>query len=386
MKHRAIRKLLLFLPALSLLAGPLRAQTVKDIAVSATASYTDHISLAEDSKDTDVMVKFVFDEGQNILTVSVLSYRGLFVFQEPARYKAVVRHNCLIPEQLPYLAEAEKGSRFSLSKPLVKALPRPKKKYVFRRWIEYEGLQRTPTDYKMVNDYISQDFDIVGKRNVVSVTLRDVYLLDLPGKPDSYVLSRGRDLNTKYQIRILRNPCLGLDEEVVAARQAYGEVKTAYEGLKKKYPGGTVASEELLKIFRETQSVLLTQFPSRQGESPCPDIQDATERYNQYVDSIATFSCTVKVPDVTGDGLGEPGKGLDTKLVYSQARQLDKAVSRYLVSTDPLEKSDLVTQCKAIVSDMSAMIARQTPRTEEEKNAVRVYTQAEEYFKKTCGQ
>lgn len=383
----SIRKLLLLLPALCLLAGGVQAQTVKEIAVSAGASYTDHISLAEDSKDTDVMVKFVFDEDQNTLTVSVLSYRTLFVFQEPARYDAVVRHNRLVPDRLPYLAEAAKGSRFTLSKPLVKALPRPRKKYVFRRWVEYEGLQRVPTDYKMVNDYIEQAFDINGKRSVVSVTLRDVYLLDLPGKPDNYILSRGRDLNTKYQIRILRNPCLGLDEEVVAARKAYGEVKSAYEGLKGKFAGGTVSSDELLKVFTETRSVLLTQFPKRGNLSPCPDIQDATERYNQYVDSIANYSCKVRVPDVTGDGTpGEGGKGLDTKLVYAQARQLDKSVSRYLVSKDPLERADLVNQCKEIVGDMSAMIARQAPRTADEKNAVRVYRQAEDYFKKTCGQ
>ena len=383
-----IRKLLLILPVLCLVARPVQAQTVKDIAVSSGASYTDHISLAEDSRDTDVMVKFVFSEENNTLTVSVLSYRTLFVFQEPARYKSVVRHNCLIPERLPYLAEAGKGSRFSLSRALVKAIPRPKKKYVFRRWVEYDGLQRVPTDYKMVNDYIEQTFDITGKRSVVSVTLRDVYLLDNPGgKPDSYQLLRGRDLNTKYQIRILRNPCLGLDKEIVTARKAYGEVKAAYEGFKEKYAGGTVSSGELLKVFNETKSVLLTQFPRRENLSPCPDIQDATDRYNQYVDSIARYTCTVRVLDVTGSGAAEGGgRGLDTKMIYAQARQLDKSVARYLVSTDPLERTDLVNQCKEIVGDMSAMIARQAPRTAEEKNAVRVYRQAEQYFKKTCGQ
>lgn len=382
-----IRKLFLMLPVLCLVAGPVKAQTVKEITVSSGAPYTDHIALSEDSKDTDVMVKFVFDEEKNTLSVNVLSYRTLFVFQEPARYASVVRHNCLIPERLPYLSEAVKGSKFSLAKRLVKAVPRPRKKYVFRRWIEYDGLQRVPTDYKMVNDYISQDFDIVGKRSAVSVTLRDVYLLDLPGKPDSYVLSRGRDLNTKYQVRILRNPCLGLDEEIVSARKSYGEVKSAYEGFKGKFAGGTVSSQEMLKVFAETQSVLLTQFPKRKNVSPCPDIQDATERYNQYVDSIAGYSCTVRVPDVTGDNTsGEGGKGLDTKLIYSQARQLDKSVSRYLVSRDALEKADLVSQCKEIVKDMSSMIERHAPRTAEEKNAVRVYRQAEAYFKKTCGQ
>lgn len=383
------RKLLLILlPVLCLAARPVQAQTVKDISVSSGVSYTDHIALSEDSKDTDVMVKFVFDEDANTLTLSVLSYRTLFVFQEPALYKSVVRHNCLIPERLPYLAEAGDGSRFALAKDLVKAVPRPRKKYVFRRWVEYEGLQRAPTDYKMVNDYIQQTFDITGKRNVVSVTLRDVYLLDNPGgRPDRYRLVRGRDLNTKYQIRILRNPCLGLDEEIVAARKRYGEVRSAYENLKGKYAGGTVSSGELLKVFEETKSVLLTQFPRQDNGSPCPNIHDATQLYNQYVDSIARYTCTVRVPDVTGSGTAEGGgKGLDTKLIYAQARQLDKAVARYLVSQDALERADLVNQCREIVGDMSAMISRKAPKTAEELNAVRVYRQAEQYFKKTCGQ
>ena len=49
----------------------LQAQTVRTIQVAQGASYTDHISLKEDSKDMDLMVKFVFDEGNNTLTVII---------------------------------------------------------------------------------------------------------------------------------------------------------------------------------------------------------------------------------------------------------------------------------------------------------------------------
>ena len=118
----------LLLPLLCLVALPAKAQTVKNISVSADKSCTDHIALSEDSRDTDVMVKFAFDEDNNKLTVSALSYRTLFVFREASRYKAVVSHGHLIPDRLPYVADSEKGSKFKLSKGLVKSIPSPKKK------------------------------------------------------------------------------------------------------------------------------------------------------------------------------------------------------------------------------------------------------------------
>ena len=130
MSRTHILKLLLTLPVLCLMAAPMKAQTVKNISVSAGTSYTDHIALSEDSRDSDIMVKFVFDEDNNTLTVSALSYRTLFVFREASRYKAVVSHKNLIPDRLPYVADADKGSKFPLSKGLVKSIPSPKKKYI----------------------------------------------------------------------------------------------------------------------------------------------------------------------------------------------------------------------------------------------------------------
>ena len=158
----SIRLLLLTLLA----AAPvwtLGAQNVKSIAVGQGASYTDHISLAEDSRDMDVLLKFVFDEQKNSLTVSALSYRSLFVFRDATRYKSVVHGRRLNPEHLPYVAEADKGTRFYISKSLKKSLPRPHRKYVFNSWIEYDGMQPAQSEYKMVNDYIEQEFQILSR-------------------------------------------------------------------------------------------------------------------------------------------------------------------------------------------------------------------------------
>ena len=65
----------------------------------------------------------------------------------------------------------------------VKALRKsikPERKHIFSRWIEYEGLQPQPTDYKMVNDYIEQSFDILRQETNVSIMLRDILVMSEP--------------------------------------------------------------------------------------------------------------------------------------------------------------------------------------------------------------
>lgn len=379
MSKMSIRPFLLSV-LLAVPAWVLPAQNVKSIAVGQGASYTDHISLAEDSRDKDIMVKFVYDQQKNSLTVSVLSYRNLFVFREATRYKGTVSGRRLNPEHLPYVAEADKGSRFYLSKALKKSLPRPHRKYVFKRWIEYDGLQPAQQEYKMVNDYIEQAFEILPKRTSVVVTLRDLYLLEPEGS--KYELLCGRDLNTSYVIRILQDPCFGKEDDIAAARKLAEDIQAAYAAFKQNYGSGIVATPDALKTFQDTQTALLTQFPIRQSVSECPDIKGAVEQYNSYVDSIGAITCKVKQEVDVMDSARE----LDSKMVYSQARQLDKYVARWLVSKDELEKDDLVKQCKDIIADMNTLLQGALIVTPEERQAVTVYREAEKYFRKTCRQ
>ena len=365
-------------------ALPAAGQNVKAVSVSNGKSFTDHISLAQDSRDTDVMVKFIFDEPNNTLTVSVLSYRRLFVFREATRYHQAVCCHRLHPERLPYVADYEEGTRFTLSRALRKSIPCPHRKYVFNRWIAYEGLQPVPADYQMVNDYIEQVFDIQGKRTAVTVTLRDLFLLDSQAKnPSHYVLSLGRDLNTKYQITLQRNPCLGMDQEITAAQKACQEIQKAYQGFHKNFPDGKVTSQDALNTFQQTRESLLGRYGKKDEQLACPDLLAAVRQYNQYVDSIAALTCVLQLPEEIS---WDDGKPLDTKLLYTQTRQLDKAVARWLVSKDELEKKDLVDQCLDIVKDVTAMIRTHRVSTPEEQKAVQAYRQAEQYFQKTCKQ
>ena len=362
-------------------AMPSVGQAVKAISVRDGEPYTDHIALAEDSRDTDVMVRFFFDEKQNTLRVSVLSYRRLFVFREATRYKQVVRHCRLLPKKLPYVAQFGIYDRFTLSRSLRKAV-RPHRKYIFGRWMEYEGLQQTPSDYKMVNDYIEQSFDIHGKQTSASVTLRDIFLLDSdPKKPDHYIITQGRDLNLKYEITLVRNPCLGMDDQITSARIMATSVRKAYEAFRATCPSGTVSTEDALKNFQSTQETLVALYPAKDADVPCTDLARAIRQYNAYVDSISTLSCKLILPEEAAWNDGMP---LDIKILHTQTRQLDKAVSRWLVTRDALEKKDLETECLDIIKDMTAMLRQHRAVTPEEQKAVEAYRQAEQYFHKTC--
>lgn len=377
-----LRIFIFVLTAVCLSARPVAAQSVKTVTVSDGKSYTDHIALAEDSRDTDVMVKFIFDEKNNSLTVSVLSYRRLFVFREAARYSQIIRCRRLLPEHLPYVAFFVKSDHYSLSKALKKSIPAPRSEYVFRRWLEYDGLQPVPTDYKMVNDYIEQEFNIQGKRTSVTVTLRDIYLLDSDEKnANHYILSLGRDLNRKYQVNIVRNPCLGMQDEIASATQSADAVKKAFETLRQTCPRGEVSTEEAFKSFQDMQKTLLFLYSAKDEQVDCPDLAKVIHRYNTYVDSLGRLSCKLAKPE---DAAWTDTLPLDTKLLYTQTRQLDNAVARWLVSKDELEKRDLIAQCQDIITDVTAMIRQHKVTTPEEIKAVQAYTQAERFFRKTC--
>ena len=365
----------------------LSAQTVRNITVSQDTAYTDHISLEEDSRDKDVMVKFVFDEAANTLTVNLISYRTMFVFREDVRFKPTIKGRTLRPDQLPYVVTFDPSEKYTISKLFKSTVPRPRKKYVFKRWVDYEGLQPAPQEYAMVNDYVSQTFDILGKRNQVKVTLRDIMLMDDISKHPNkkrYEISYGRDMFREYNIQILRNPCFGLDEDMAAAKKAEEAVKNAYASIKGKFGKGEVGSQEILASFKDMQAMLLTQYPAKELKSDCPDFQNIWDSYNAYVDSIASMRCVIAATSVNG-GITVGQEGVSAKLLHNRARQIDAMVTRWLISNDPIERRDIVKQCDSIIQGVKDLLTRQGGvRTSEQQRALEVFREAEQYYRLKC--
>lgn len=364
----------------------LRAQTVRTISVAQGASYTDHISLKEDVKDMDLMVKFVFSEEDNTLTVTLISYRTLFTFWDNVHYKPLIKGRTIRPDQLPYVVAFEPKDKFKVSKLFRATIPQPREDFYFHRWIEYEGLQPAPQEYKMVNDFISQTFDIQNKRSLVTVKLRDVFLMDKIQKKKYalYEIPLGRDLDMEYQVTIRRNPCFGLDEDLTAAKTALESIKTSYVSLFGQFGKGKVVPSDGHKVFLDLKGALLDQFKPKVSDSPCPDIQQTWGDYNQYIDSIKAVKCIVQdYEEATTIDSYTPES---MKILVSKAREIDKMVSRWLISNDPIERNDIVARCKSIIEDVNTIYGNQVGRTAEQQQSIAIFRAAEQYFKKTCKQ
>lgn len=362
----------------------LQAQTVRTITVAQGASYTDHLTLKVDSRDMDLMVKFVFDEDANTLTVSLISYRTIFVFWDRVGMKPLVKGRTIRPEQLPYVVSYEPTDKYKISKLFKSTVPRPRKTFYFQRWMDYDGLQPIAQEYSMVNDYISQSFDIQNKRNLVTFKLHDIFLMDKTEKKkyNLYEIPFGRDVNIEYQVTIQRNPCFGLDDEIASAQKAMEGVRDNYQTLRKNYGSGKVSSQESLKMFDDLKSNLLEQFPPKTDSSPCPDLMSIWDTYNMYVDSISAMKCKYVDENATLGG-GEYAAE-NSKLIMVKARQIDKIVSRWLISKDVTERRDLVKRGQQIIDEMNTAIGNRTGATAEMRQAIATYRAAERYFNNTC--
>ena len=330
-----------FLLALALLSGPaLGAQVIKDIYVSQEQPYTDHLALKQDSRDTDVMVKFQYSEEKNTLTLSVISYRTLFVFREPTRYGSLINFFSRIqPENFPYVVTAEPKAKFRFSDELRRSIKGPRNNHVFNKWIEYRGLQPQDGEYKMVNDYIEQAFDVLPAGDV-SVTLRDIFLLE------GGEIMCGKDLQTRYNITIGHDPCFGKDEEIAEANTTLENLFQNYKALKESSKGGVADNQQVADLFGQLKEAVQTQFLHKDVRSACMAVQNIWDVYNDFVDSVAVMKC-VYVPRKIG---------LDANVILMNARAIDENVTRWLNSTDPLERRDLEQSTDELISGIEGLV------------------------------
>ena len=364
--------------------GWLGAQTIKRIEVSGTTPYVDHVSLMPGSSDMDLLVKIAFDEPNNSLTVSLISYRKLFVFQADVRYAQVVRRRRLQPDRLPYPVESDEQARYVLTKPVKKSLGTARK-YVFKRWIEYEGLQPQPVDYNMVNDYIEQRFDILYKEAAVSFTLRDLLVMDGPitRKKTEYDLFFLTDLDRKYEVTIQRDPCFGKEEAIALSATQLENIKTGFAAFEQKFGRNIFfKTSDSEKLFEKMKALLSEQFPRKEETNACPQIQANIDAYNAYVDSIQQMQGQFRV-----ENHFRPKAvmlGLSADYILNAARQIDNQVNRWLLSSDKIEKRDLETSCRQLIDQIQAKINQASDLTSEQQSAVRIFFYAEHYFRRTC--
>lgn len=378
-----IKKIILMMAG-CLMALGLHAQTVRTITVAQGQSYTDHLSLKVDSKDMDMMVKFVFDEDANQLSVSLISYRTIFVFWDRVRLKPLVKGHKIRPDQLPYVVTYDPKDKYRITKLFKSTVPKPRKTFYFQRWMDYDGLQPVPQEYSMVNDYITQTFDILNKRNLVTFSLHDIFLMDKTEKKkyNLYEIPFGRDVNIEYQVTIQRNPCLGFGDEIASSQKALEGLTTSFNTLKKNYGGGKALSQEAYKAFEDLKKNLLEQYPPKTDSTPCPDLSSVWDVYNQYVDSVKAIHCVLAQDDSTGGELGLPTD--NGKVILMKARQLDRTVSRWLISKDSNERRDLIRSGQGLIDEVNGIIGNRQGSNQAQRQAISMFRAAERYFNNTC--
>jgi hypothetical protein len=358
----------------------MKAQDQKTVTVAYGKSYAESISLKQDARDMDMILKIIFDEPSNSLTVSLMSYRNLFVFQDQVRYRQVVRRSRLKPDLFPYVLSSDPETSYKLTGELKDQMPGCNKKFVFNRWLEYEGLRPQPTDYKMVNDYIEQKFDIVDMDTVAFISLHDVLVMEPSQKKknryDMLYLAR---LDRKYRIRIERNPCLGKSEDIEAARASAEAIRIGYENLYQRYMSEERRTEESIQVLGEMRDLLEQQFPRRTDTHSCPVIMEYISEYNGYVDSIEYLKDIHLA--IKNERLAMP---LPAERIMSIAKIIDRNVMRWILSADNVEKEDLITRCQTLLDEVNQYLDMDVTLSEEQQRAVDVFVKAERYFEATC--
>ena len=360
------------------------AQTTKQIEVDGNEPYVDHVSLMEGSTDMDLLVKFMFDEPNNSLTVSLISYRKLFVFQDNTRYSRAVWCFKLRPNKLSYVVESDEQARYKLTKSLRKSI-KPRRKHIFNRWIEYEGLQPQPTDYKMVNDYIEQTFDILHKEAPVSITLRDILVMNeqITSKKKKYDLFYQTDLNRKYEITIKRDPCFGKEEALQAAIVRAENIQTSFTSFNQKFKSSSsLNSPEGDQLFHEMRALLLEQYPKTEETSACPEIQENIDLYNSYVDSIQFVQSPFQIKIQEREKPQE--LDLSADYILMMARKIDSNVNKWLLSSDPVEKRDLEKSCEEIINSIQTHVNQAARIHAKQKTAIAIFKEAKDYYHRTC--
>ena len=233
----------------------------------------------------------------------------------------------------------------------------------------------------MVNDYIEQKFDIQGQKDsLVTVSLRDVLIMEQP-KPEKkhYALIYMTDIHQKYEIIIERDPCFGNEEKIETTNKLVENIKTAYSSFYSQYE--KVSSEEGFKVLKEMKELLVEQYPLIQEKSLCPQIQNKIDTYNSYVDSIKQVECTDS--SVKGINIDIPLQ-MSADEILGVARNIDSSVAQWLLTTDNIEKKDLVLYCQGLIEQVSAEIKTATSFTDEQSSAITIFQNAERYFEEIC--
>ena len=86
--------------------------------------------------------------------------------------------------------------------------------------------------------------------------------------------------------------------------------------------------------------------------------------------------------DSTGGELGLPTD--NGKVILMKARQLDRTVSRWLISKDANERRDLIRSGQGLIDEVNGIIGNRQGSNQAQRQAISMFRAAERYFNNTC--
>lgn len=356
---------------------PIWANPTRTIRIANNQPYTDHIALKSDLRDMDIMVKFRFDEPNNNLVVSLVSYRNLLMLQTDTRYKQAISWNKFRPERLPYVIQSDGQTTYKVTGNFKKEIPGCRSKHIIRKGLSYQGLQLQVSDQKVMNDYLEYRFDILNKDTLVSISLGDIMVLEPSAKhTDRVDLIFYSSLNRQYDIYIDRNACLGRDEDIAAAQTALQNITQNYQALQESFAAG-VGNGITDSMLYNLKKVVLEQFAPKNNSEECSTLQQLNTQYNQYVDSLAQLH----LPDPS---LTVMPLNMSREYILQLSRTIDQNVSTWLLTTDAVKKQDLVLATQKLVAEINDALQGNVILTQEQREAIVLFRKAERYFNTIC--
>lgn len=383
-------KRLLFICLLMAIAIESSAQ--KNVWLTGDEPYLDGLQIQPDSTENDVRLKIEFNEPDNIVTVSLVSEKNqLFVFHEPVLYKDIFK--CcrkLAPHKLPYKVNLEDGNSFKMTSATKKSLGKHPGKYVFRPWLGIEGAKQAKGEIKLPEDSLVGVLKVDPTQSELIIRIRDIMVIRHKGATPKawkkYEISYYTPLNAQYDITLVRNPCLGKNEEVVRTDSIHTRLSAAISSLKESFPGMEARTLESFDNFHSIWSGLVRKFPYRDTTVQCGDLLSAIRRYNSAVDSLLNLSCTVSesARGTVISSLDGKNRRIDAPSLLYRARQLDELAARWSLASTKSERKDILQRGAKIIDEAAELTLDRLLISESDHKAMDLFRQAKDYFVRIC--
>ncbi|MFR9650582.1 MAG: hypothetical protein SNG35_00965, partial [Rikenellaceae bacterium] len=329
-----------------------------------------------------VMAKFIYNQGANQLSVSLISPSQHFALWEDTPYGHAVSMGKLKPSKLPFATESDKKVTYKISsgfKSTVKNSLASKGKLIMQRTIATQGAEPVELPITINNNIEQVDYTLSSPADTVRVDLGGLIIMELKSEKKSgkrkYNLVAYRDINRGYRVNIVRDQCLGREADIELARSRSEAVRTALESLKVVRDDALVANtKEKQEMFEKMKDLSVKSYVRNDSVDLCNQINEINDGYNKYVDSLANMKLEVT----------KRSNVVDAKYLMSQTQKIDGYMATIQFSRDSAERDDAKNWCSQVIREVNDHINQSEVVTREGREAINIFYRAEStYYKIT---